>query len=424
MTAQNIESEQSILGACMSPNAHAFIDAALIIQGTDFYRPAHEAIWDVIAQLHIDHVPADPVIVADRFGAEVTRIGGHVYLFELLQRMCVPASVTYHAQIIADAATLRRVESAGQRMAQRASDPNVNPAELVKWAGDQLAVARDERMGVEVLTSPWDAFIHSTPEEREMVVPGLLGVGDRLVLTGHGGLGKSTMLQQIAVCAAAGIPPFDWIADDPYEPVSVSILDFENADHRTKTRLWPMVNDCMQMGCDPRPNLNIGGGGNPLNLLNPQNALSLLRTIEHDNPKLVYIGPVYKMHNDDPDKESVVKKITDVLDSIRAMGAAIITEAHHTKEGKKGGSLEPSGSNLWTWWPEFGLGLRLDPGPNNNTRRCILEGWRINREVAMWPDEVESSGKLGLAWARADIRGPAARPALAASDWDRRGVAS
>jgi hypothetical protein len=91
------------------------------------------------------------------------------------------------------------------------------------------------------------------------------------------------------------------------------------------------------------------------------------------------------------------------------MGAAIITEAHHTKAGKTGGSLEPSGSNLWTWWPEFGLGLRLDESPHNVTRRCRLEKWRIDREANEWPIEVESSGQGGLVWARAAAPGFQAR---------------
>jgi replicative DNA helicase len=288
-------------------------------------------------------------------------------------------------------------------MAQRAADPDVDPAELVAWAGEQLAAARDQRQGVDVLTSSYDDFFASVPEQRRMVVPGLLGEGDRMILTGQGGVGKSTMSYQIAVCAAAGVPPFDWHTEDAAEPKRVMMLDFENRNHRVKTRLWPIVKELMDMGADPRPNLTIGGNGNPLDLLNPQNAMSLLRTIEHDEPNLVYVGPLYRMHCGDPDKESDMKKVATVLDAICAMGAAVITEAHHTKEGRKGGTLEPSGANLWTWWPEFGLGLRLQDGERNQmTRRCTLERWRIDRDPAAWPDEVEASGKFGLAWARAD----------------------
>lgn len=402
---ENLDAEMTVLGACMAiDNPEHYRAAAAVVSGSDFYRLAHGTIWDVIAALHAEGLPSDPVLVANRLGAELARVGGATYLHTLYERAPLSASVAHHAQIVADAASLRRLHTVGERIAQRAESDDVEAADLIRWAGEQLAGARDERVGVDVLTRSYGEFIESQPEQRPMVIPGLLGEGDRLVMTGQGGVGKSTVLLQTAVCAAAGLPPFDWHHDDPYEPVRVSVLDFENPDHRVKTRLWPMVKDCMDLGMDPRPNLTVGGRGNPLNLLNPANALSLLRTVEHDKPKLMYLGPVYKMHNDDPDKETVVKKITDTLDAIRAMGVAIITEAHHTKAGQNGGTLEPSGSNLWTWWPEFGLGMRLQGSRNAEDaplRRCSLERWRIDRDVASWPDEIEATGKFGLMWARA-----------------------
>jgi hypothetical protein len=405
MTAENTAAEQAVLGACLSIGyGDPIRDITAAVAINDWFRPAHATIWNAITELAAEGIPSDPVLVADRLTerGEIGRVGGHLYLHTLLAAACVPAAVQYHCELIANASTLRRVEAAGVRLQQRAAETGIDPAELVAWAAEEVSKARDSRQGVDVLSSSYDVFSSAVPEQRTMVIPGLLGQGDRLVLTGMGGAGKSTVLQQMAVCAAAGIPPFDWQHEDAYEPQRVTILDFENPDHRVKTRLWPMVKDCQQLGADPRPNLHVGGHGNPLNLLNPANALSLLRTVEHDKPALLYVGPAYKMHNDDPDKETVVKKITDVLDSIRAMGVAIITEAHHTKAGQNGGSLEPSGSNLWTWWPEFGLGMRIVAGRGDEValRRCKLERWRVDRDTASWPDEIQATGKFGLAWER------------------------
>jgi hypothetical protein len=120
-------------------------------------------------------------------------------------------------------------------------------------------------------------------------------------------------------------------------------------------------------------------------------------------PKLLYIGPVYKLHNDDPDKEIVVKKITAVLDRVREMGCALITEAHPNKASKHGGPMSPSGASLWEWWPEFGMGLRLDPDSDDVTRRCKLERWRIDRDESEWPLFVQASGDPALPWAEAEV---------------------
>jgi replicative DNA helicase len=74
------------------------------------------------------------------------------------------------------------------------------------------------------------------------------------------------------------------------------------------------------------------------------------------------------------------------------MGCSVIMEAHINKEGKRGGSMEPSGSNMWNWWPEFGIGLRLDDDAPEAMRLCVLERWRIDRVQRDWPDAIEQGG--------------------------------
>jgi hypothetical protein len=408
-----LAAEKAVLGTAMSSLAAARI-AEAALTADDWFHPRHAEIWRVVAELTVDGVTADPTLVLlglEDAGA-ANRCGGAVYLHECYAAAVPVGTVEALCGKVADGASLRRLRMAGQRIAQRADD-TADPAELATWAAEQLTTANTSRRGVRILGAAWEEWIAATPDDRTMLIPDLLGEGDRLVLTGQGGLGKSTLLQQIAVCAAAGLPPFDWQWHDPYDPLRVLILDFENPEHRTKTRLWPMVRYCVKLGHDPRPNLFVDSTGNPLDVLDPANALSLLATVEHFRPQLVYIGPVYKMHNDDPDKEIVVKKITTVLDRIRATGAAIITEAHTTKEGQRGGgSLSPSGANLWSWWPEFGCGLRLQPGDEADVmRRCDLERWRIDRDGSGWPHEVESSG-LPLPWVRCAPPGMANAPVL------------
>jgi hypothetical protein len=393
---RDVAAEQAVLSGCMWTPA-LIPTVAAIVTGEDFWTGPHQAIWGAVLALHQLGVPADPVLLMDHMRAEGATVDGP-YLHTLYAVAPAESAVAYQARIVADCGTRRRMIQAGTRIAQRAGQPDVDIAELTEWSAAQVRAVRDERASVQVLSSGVDEFMRSTPEDVDWVVPGLLARADRFVLTGSGGLGKSTMLAQIAVCAAAGIDPLDWSAGEGFDPVRVTIIDCENADHQLKTRLWPMLREARDAGHPVEDRLRIGGHGNPLNLLDPSSALSLLRTVEHDKSDLVYIGPVYKLHNDDPDKEVVVKKITAVLDQIRALGCAIITEAHHTKGAKVGGSLEPSGSNLWTWWPEFGRGLRMDRDSDEHVRRCALENWRIDRVQRQWPDWIEHGGRWP--WAR------------------------
>lgn len=99
---RDIDAEQQVLGAMLqSPRA---IDAVIpIINGTDFYQPRHESIFDAAAELHLTGQPVDPITVADHLAAakELDRIGGPAYLYELLTECITPTNADYHADIVA-----------------------------------------------------------------------------------------------------------------------------------------------------------------------------------------------------------------------------------------------------------------------------------------------------------------------------------
>lgn len=375
-------------------SSDAYRLARSVIGRDDFFADQHRLVWDAIGYWVELGASPDVTLVLDRVRElkQLSMVDG-VLLFELVKAAPITLQVPFHARIVADVSMRRRVVKAGQRMIQLAESPGRKADELVELGLEELRAARDSKVGVEVLTSTVDAFMHQVPDEADWVIPGLLARGDRLVLTGSEGLGKSTLLRQIAVCAAAGLDPLDWSHGEAYDPVRVTLIDCENADHQLKTALWPMIREAKAAGRPLEDRLTIGGHGNPLNLLDSSSALSLLRTVEHDRPDLVYIGPVYKLHNDDPDKEVVINKLTRVLDQIRGTGAAVITEAHHTKAAKLGGGMEPSGSSVWKRWPEFGLGLRLIPDSDARTRLCSLERWRLDRVTSSWPEFVGAEAK-------------------------------
>ena len=58
-------------------------------------------------------------------------------------------------------------------------------------------------------------FLAIVDPPSDWVIPGLLERGDRLIWTGFEGLGKSVVVRQLAVCAAAGVHPFTREPDRP-----------------------------------------------------------------------------------------------------------------------------------------------------------------------------------------------------------------
>ncbi|MGW6129057.1 replicative DNA helicase [Cellulomonas sp. NPDC055163] len=98
----------------------AIADVVEQLRGTDFYRPAHEAIYDAILDLYGRGEPADAVTVADELTkrGDMTRIGGAPYLHTLISAVPTAANAGYYARIVRERAVLRRLVEAGTRIVQ------------------------------------------------------------------------------------------------------------------------------------------------------------------------------------------------------------------------------------------------------------------------------------------------------------------
>ncbi|WP_199732087.1 replicative DNA helicase [Cellulomonas triticagri] len=116
---QDLDAEQSVLGGMMI-SKDAIADVVEEIRGTDFYRPAHEAIYDAVLDLYGRGEPADAVTVADELTkrGEIGRIGGVPYLHTLISMVPTAANAGYYARIVRERAVLRRLVEAGTRIVQ------------------------------------------------------------------------------------------------------------------------------------------------------------------------------------------------------------------------------------------------------------------------------------------------------------------
>ncbi len=116
---QDNNAEQSVLGS-MLLSKDAIADVVESVRGTDFYRPAHETIFDAVVDLYGRGEPADPVTVAAELQrrGDLARVGGAPYLHTLSASVPIAANAGYYAEIVRDKATLRRLVDAGTRIAQ------------------------------------------------------------------------------------------------------------------------------------------------------------------------------------------------------------------------------------------------------------------------------------------------------------------
>ena len=115
----DIDAEQGVLGAMLlSPTL--VVDIIETLVPDDFYRPAHQLIYNAIIDLFSNNKEIDPLIVAGRLDRDnnLERIGGSTYLHTLVSAVPTAANARYYAEIVAEKAVLRRLVAAGTRVVQ------------------------------------------------------------------------------------------------------------------------------------------------------------------------------------------------------------------------------------------------------------------------------------------------------------------
>lgn len=102
--------EQAVLGACLI-SARALDDIANTLTVDDFYAPRHQEVYAACLELFEHGHPVDPTTVLHELGGKQGPL-----LVNLVQAAPVAAQAGYHARIVADLATRRRVAVAASRI--------------------------------------------------------------------------------------------------------------------------------------------------------------------------------------------------------------------------------------------------------------------------------------------------------------------
>ncbi len=107
---QNIEAEQAVLGA-MFLEQEAVTVAFEVLSAEDFYRAAHQKVFEAILTLFDKGKPIDLVTVTAELVDQnvLDEVGGVSYLAELANSVPTAANVEYYAHIVEEKSILRRL---------------------------------------------------------------------------------------------------------------------------------------------------------------------------------------------------------------------------------------------------------------------------------------------------------------------------
>ncbi|MGN5237524.1 replicative DNA helicase [Rhodococcus sp. SJ-3] len=200
--------EQSVLGG-MLLSKDAIADVLEVLHPGDFYKPAHQFVYDSILDLYSRGEPADPVTVSaelDRKG-ELKRIGGPAYLVTLTQTVPTAANAGYYAEIVSEKAILRRLVEAGTRIVQYgyAGSEGQDVAEVVDRAQAEIFDVSERRTSEDFV--PLEELLQPTMDEIDSIASrGGISVG---VPTGFAELDELTnglhAGQMIIIAARPGV---------------------------------------------------------------------------------------------------------------------------------------------------------------------------------------------------------------------------
>ena len=212
--------EQSVLGG-MLLSKDAIADVVESLRASDFYKPAHETIYEAILSLYGHGSPADAITVADELKkrGELTRVGGASYIHTLIASVPTAANAQYYAEIVKEHAIMRRLIEAGTKIAQLGYANETEVDTLVDQAQAEIYAVTDGNAkedyvsfseALEETINEIDANsnrpdgVYGVPTdfiEFDELTGGLHG-GQMIVIAARPGVGKSTLALDIARSAA------------------------------------------------------------------------------------------------------------------------------------------------------------------------------------------------------------------------------
>jgi len=329
--------------------AREFIIGSLV--GTDFASISHAAVFGAVKTLHENGAVVEPNAVAHAAHASPD----FIMRFWQLSAYGTDVQVVGEVKEASSRRHLLRNASSLVRSLERGDAFDDRLIQTCNAIGDGLprAAAQWESHTFAELASTMDTSY-------QWLVPWVIERGERLLLVGEEGRGKSVLLRQWAFQLACGT---HWVTRRIIPPARVLIVDAENPQvkfiraSRWLHRLASMHGQDWQesrLRIITRPTLDLVGRRDHRD--------AIADAIERTQPDLLIIGPLYKVgRNVHQNYETSALAMTDILDDWRdRYGIAVMMEHHAPKANDLSGErdLNPKGSSVWMQWPDIGIKVR------------------------------------------------------------------
>jgi replicative DNA helicase len=132
---QNIEAEEALLSAILIDNTTLY-EVLEILAPEDFYRTAHQAIFESIAELFNRNEPVDLVTLTNllREQGQLDGVGGATFLARLVDSIPGAVNAQYYAEIVRKKAALRRLIERSNEITKRCYEDRGDVDEVIDFA--------------------------------------------------------------------------------------------------------------------------------------------------------------------------------------------------------------------------------------------------------------------------------------------------
>jgi replicative DNA helicase len=218
---QAIEAEQEVLGSILK-DSEAINQAIEVLENeAHFYLPKHQIIYRTIIDLYNSSEPCDITTVADSLlkQGQLEKIGGRVYLVELVEKVVSTAHITAHANIVLERSVLRRLIQTSNEIIQSCYTLDQPVDNLLDLAETNIFNISESRLRKGFV--PLKTLITETFEQIENIQSGEgytdgimtdftaldimtqgLHNGDLVIIAGRPSMGKSAIAMNIAESVA------------------------------------------------------------------------------------------------------------------------------------------------------------------------------------------------------------------------------
>ena len=226
----NLEAEASVLGSLML-DRNAIVRVADFLRPDDFYLDHHAQVYRAALNLYDRADPIDLLTLASELEKMLVleRIGGQVFLAELESRVPTAANVEYYGHLVEEAATKRKLISAGGRITALGFDDStpagqaLDTAEGVIFNIAEGRITQDFVALKDILKTTWDQ-IEQIHKDQSVISGVPSGFSDLDAKTG--GFQKSDLIIIAARPGVGKCAVWSTLVDDPETGARMTIEEF------------------------------------------------------------------------------------------------------------------------------------------------------------------------------------------------------